>query len=193
MDSIPTACRGAAVTGPTENGVTSVRSAATTASRIPRSVAATSNASAAGALVNVTASRDLAEIASRIRTDPLRVHGRRPQIGRDGDHRGTGGTQPVELFLVDEPVQLNGHRATDRALVDHLIHQRRGGLLRAHPGIGQPARAQRAARLRTANQDPGVRQHVHQRRPEPGRVGGLEPAAHAVGGGRQQHVRPGRR
>ena len=73
----------------------------------------------------------------------------------------------------------------------HLVDQRGGGLLRAHPVVGQAGRAERAARLGSAHQDAGIAQHVDQLGAEPGRVRRLEPAAHAESrGGQRESGRP---
>ena len=120
----------------------------------------------------------------------LRLNGCRPSVRCDGDHSRRR-AEPIELFFIDEAVQLNGDCASGGALLDHLVHQRCRRLLLAHPGIGEPSGADRAARLRPAYQDPRIRQHGQQRRAQAGGVRRLQPSAHSVGSGRQHDVGSG--
>ena len=90
--------------------------------------------------------------------------------------------------MVDEPVQLNGDRPTNGAILDHLIDQGRCCFLAAHAGIGQPAAriAPRAFGPRTRMSEPS--NTASSGAPRPAASAASNQPRHAVGRRRQEHV-----
>ena len=77
--------------------------------------------------------------------------------------------------------------------VDHGVDHRGRGVQHAGLGVDQAGGPYGAVGLGSPREDPRLLQHGGQLRAQPGGVGDLEPAAHAVAGGDQHDLRPGQR
>ena len=111
-----------------------------------------------------------------------------PPVRLDGEHPVVRVAQAVELRRVQEAVQLHRDREARRTRREHLVDERLGGLLGAHPDVVEAGGADASAGLRPAHEDRRVGERVEQVLAEARGIRDLEPAAHAVRGRREQHV-----